>query len=278
MALSSSSSSPSSAPLRSLLWLLLLVALPAARSQKVQSSSLRGGLAGADPSPSSAFEEQEYYSLGSEEEEEEGSRDDVEGLEEEFSAAAGELDPPLLIPAATAEYRTREGGYEIVVHEIPVQLSEDGEEWDPWMQLAIENGIDLDDYNVTYEDGTWETLEEDHRRNLVQVSGPAANNARFCNYERQRRGLRRLSWGADLIQQAQMQAAYMARIRRIAHRANLAAGIYAGWGIITENVCQNGNVGYNGAHRTLMNDVGHRNNILNGRLTKIGIGVSRNGT
>jgi hypothetical protein len=207
---------------------------------------------------------------------------DVESLEEAFAAASWDADAhPPLIPAATAEYRRQEGDMEIVVHEIPVQMVKDGEEdeeWDPWLQLALERGIDLDDYNVTYEGGTADSLEEDHRRNLIRVSGPENNNARFCQYERRRRGIRQVSWSGDLIRQAQQQAAYMARIGRIAHRPNLAAGVWPGWGIITENVCQNVNIGYNGAHRSLMNDVGHRKNILNNRVTKLGIGISRRGT
>lgn len=186
-----------------------------------------------------------------------------------------------LIPAVYAEYHAKgqgsDGEYEITVHEIPVQKLDDGLEMDPWMQLALSEGVDLNEYNVTYEGGTWETLEEDHRRNLVSVSGIENNNGRYCSYARQQKGLNQLSWRADLIQQAKKQAAYMARVRHIEHRSYLATGISAGWRVITENVCQNVNIGYGGAFTSLMNDQGHRLNILHPGVKNVGVGIVRNG-
>jgi Cysteine-rich secretory protein family len=209
------------------------------------------------------------------------SNERVEEKEEEDEKdllSSSEPPPPLLIPAAYAEYHEKvDGEYEITVHRVPIQTLDNGQEIDPWMQLAISQGIDLNDYNVTYEDGTWETLEEDHRRNLLSVTSAENNNARFCTYARRQRGLNQLSWRADLIQQAKKQAAYMARVRHIEHRAYLATGIAQGWGVITENVCQNVNIGYGGAFTSLMNDLGHRNNILHPRIRNIGVGIVRNG-
>jgi Cysteine-rich secretory protein family len=198
--------------------------------------------------------------------------------DEKDPPSASEPPSELLIPAAYAEYHEKvDGEYEITVHRVPIQRLDNGQEIDPWMQLALSQGIDLNDYNVTYEDGTWETLEEDHRRNLLSVTSAENNNARFCTYARRQRGLNQLSWRADLIQQAKKQAAYMARVRHIEHRAYLATGIAQGWGVITENVCQNVNIGYGGAFTSLMNDLGHRNNILHPRIRNIGVGIVRNG-
>jgi Cysteine-rich secretory protein family len=183
-----------------------------------------------------------------------------------------------LIPAAYAEYHaTADGKYEIQMHRVPIHKLENGHEMDPWMQMALAEGIDLNEYNVTYEDGTWETLEEDHRRHLVSVTGPENNNARFCTYARRQNGLGGLSWRSDLIQQAKKQANYMATVRHIEHRGYLATGVIAGWQVITENVCQNVNIGYSGAFQSLMGDQGHRLNILHPRVKNVGIGISRYG-
>jgi Cysteine-rich secretory protein family len=184
---------------------------------------------------------------------------------------------PELIPAEYAVYNHKEGDVEITVHRVPIQKLENGEEMDPWMQMALAQGIDLNDYNVTYPGRSADTLEDDHRRRLVTVNAWENNNARFCQYERQRRGLQQVSWSYDLIQQAQMQASYMSRVQHIEHRSNLATGIAAGWRIICENVSQNANVGYSGAHTSLMNDQGHRDNILNQRVSRIGVGIDRSG-
>jgi hypothetical protein len=108
-----------------------------------------------------------------------------------------------LIPAAYAEYRRSGGGYEVVVHRVPVQKTVHGQELDPWEQWALAEGVDLNDYNVTYPGGTWETLEEDHRRLEVSVNRWENNNGRFCQYVRQRGGVQQVSWAADLITKCQ---------------------------------------------------------------------------
>jgi hypothetical protein len=108
-----------------------------------------------------------------------------------------------LIPAAYAEYRRKEGGYEVVVKRVPVKTTEDGDELDPWEQWALAEGVDLNDYNVTYPGGSWETLEEDHRRLQVAVNRWENNNARFCQYARQRGGVQQINWSADLIYKCQ---------------------------------------------------------------------------
>lgn len=246
-----------------LLW--LLAALRLAHAQMLRGTGEESGIVEEDALPvaSAALD----LSLPSSAQEVERPR------------SQGKMIPPA---SAYAEYRRRDGDYEIVVHRVPVQSSTAtssslDSEVDPWMKMALAQGVDLNEYNVTYDGGTWETLEEDHRRNLLTVNAWENNNARFCVYERQRRGINGLSWSADLIQQAQMQAAYMARVQHIEHRYNLAEGIAPGWRILAENVCQNTDMGYSGAHTSLMNDVAHRDNILNLRVSYIGVGVAQNG-
>lgn len=245
--------------------------------------------------------------------------------------------PHVLIPATYAEkYKEDSNGeYELVtVHVVPIHESQKQpasggkgqseiaadeimeDETDPWSHMAAELGIDLNDYNVTYPEGTSETLEKDHRRLRVSVNAWENNNARFVQFERRKRGLQQVSWGADLIQQAQMQARYMVRaclvlfslrirltpttpfcwrlthtdnckrscfltpqasVQHIAHRSNLAQGVSLPWQVITENVSQNVNVGFSGAHKTLMNSPGHRANILNVRVNRVGMGVVKRG-
>jgi uncharacterized protein YkwD len=69
----------------------------------------------------------------------------------------------------------------------------------------------------------------------------------------------------------------MATVQHIAHRADLSSGVWGGWGIICENVSQNVKIGYNGAFQSLMGDVGHRDNILNARVNRLGIGIRKYG-
>jgi Cysteine-rich secretory protein family len=228
------------------------------QQQQQSAASLRGGAAAAAAASLSEEVKEEVHLLEA---------------EEEHGGDGG----PELIPAEYAVYTDTDGDVEITVHRIPIQKLESGEEMDPWMQMAVAQGIDLNDYNVTYPGRTADTLEDDHRRHLMTVNAWENNNARFCQYERQRRSLQQVSWSYDLIQQAQMQAAYMARVRHIEHRPNLAAGVAKGWKIICENVSQNVNMGYNGAHMSLMNDQGHKDNILNKRVNRIGVGVARYG-
>jgi Cysteine-rich secretory protein family len=271
-----------------LLWSLSLLVVAAAHAQQQElvdesqsqlaaaekssstssSSSLRGAAAAVPVHTANAQED--------------ASLDLLEALDfttSELEQVEDVVDPNSeLIPAAYAEYHaTADGKYEIQMHRVPVQKLENGQEMDPWMQMALAEGIDLNEYNVTYEDGTWETLEEDHRRNLVSVTGPENNNARFCTYARRQNGLNGLSWRSDLIQQAKKQANYMATVRHIEHRGYLATGVIAGWQVITENVCQNVNIGYSGAFQSLMGDQGHRLNILHPRVKNVGIGISRYG-
>jgi hypothetical protein len=118
---------------------------------------------------------------------------------------ASQENPEGPLPPGYLEHTIKEGDTEVTIHRVPIQMNEDGEEMDPWMQLALAKGIDLNEYNVTYPDGTAESLADDHRRHLVSVNPWENNNARFCQYERKKRGLRQVSWSGDLIQQSQMQ-------------------------------------------------------------------------
>ena len=141
-------------------------------------------------------------------------------------------------------------------------------------KLALEEGIDLNDYNVTWAPEDLATM--DHRvLGGISVSAAESNNARFAVYERSRRGIPGLSWSVDCIQQAQQWAQYLASSNQLYHRPDLSSGIANPWRVISENLAENVDVGYGGAHTALMNSEGHRANILDGRVNRLGIGIGR---
>jgi uncharacterized protein YkwD len=115
-----------------------------------------------------------------------------------------------------------------------------------------------------------------HRR-LVEVNSAELHNAMYIQYDRVTRGLGKVAWSGDLIVQAQEWAQYMASMNRIEHRFDLSSGVEGGWSIISENVCMNHKIGRDGAHEGLMNSEGHRANILDPRINRIGVGVRRRG-
>jgi uncharacterized protein YkwD len=115
-----------------------------------------------------------------------------------------------------------------------------------------------------------------HRR-LLRVNSAELHNAMYIQYERVVRGLGRIAWSGDLVEQAQEWAEYMASANRIEHRFDLSSGVEGGWTVISENVCMNHRIDRDGAHSGLMNSEGHRANILDSRINRIGIGVRQSG-
>lgn len=115
------------------------------------------------------------------------------------------------------------------------------------------------------------------RRQLLRVNAAELHNAMYIQHERVTRGLGRIAWSGDLIVQAQEWAQYMASMNRIEHRYDLSSGVDEGWSIISENVAMNHEIGRDGAHLGLMNSEGHRANILDPRITRIGIGIRQSG-
>jgi uncharacterized protein YkwD len=111
----------------------------------------------------------------------------------------------------------------------------------------------------------------------VEVNSAELHNAMYIQYDRVTRGLGKIAWSGDLIVQAQEWAEYMARMNKIEHRSDLSAGVEDGWSIISENVAMNHKIGRDGAHEGLMNSEGHRSNILDPRITRVGVGVRRRG-
>jgi hypothetical protein len=111
----------------------------------------------------------------------------------------------------------------------------------------------------------------------LSFSRAAAAPAVFLRGACRRSPLRLTPRRAALVSLFFFGAAAQASVGHIAHREDLAQGVSLPWQIITENVSQNGNVGYAGAHRTLMNSPGHRANILNVRVNRVGMGVARKG-
>lgn len=96
------------------------------------------------------------------------------------------------------------------------------------------------------------------------------------NQERTSRGLPALRVRDDLTQIARRHSGVMADQNRLHHNPNLGSEV-SGWRRIAENVAYAGSVSR--THTNFMNSSGHRANILDSRVTEIGIGVvSRGGT
>jgi uncharacterized protein YkwD len=87
-------------------------------------------------------------------------------------------------------------------------------------------------------------------------------------------------FSADLQAEAQRWASQMASTGQLEHRSPLSENIENGWLSLAENVAANPSLAFEGAHTSLMNSPGHRANILNPNLNRIGLGVSQaaNGT
>lgn len=95
------------------------------------------------------------------------------------------------------------------------------------------------------------------------------------NAERASRGLDRLRAATDLRSVARTQSRTMADQQRLHHTTDLGSKV-TNWTRLAENVGRGPSAGT--IHSALMDSTGHRANILDARLTEIGVGVEvRNG-
>jgi uncharacterized protein YkwD len=90
------------------------------------------------------------------------------------------------------------------------------------------------------------------------------------NAERASRGLSPLTACAELRTVARRHSVRMADANHLHHNPNLASDVLA-WARLAENVGRGSGVA--SLHRALMDSEGHRLNILDGRVTQIGVGV-----
>lgn len=95
------------------------------------------------------------------------------------------------------------------------------------------------------------------------------------NVERAKRDLPRLTVASDLSDVARGHSAVMARDSNLHHNPNLG-GQVSGWTRVAENVGRGPSV--SSIHRALMDSPGHRANILDSRVTEVGIGVVVSGS
>lgn len=90
------------------------------------------------------------------------------------------------------------------------------------------------------------------------------------NAERATRGIPRLRPATDLRTAARAQSITMADQQRLHHTEDLGSAI-SNWKLLAENVGRGPSAG--SIHDALMNSPGHRANILDDRLTEVGLGV-----
>ena len=91
----------------------------------------------------------------------------------------------------------------------------------------------------------------------------------LLNAERRAAGLHELANDADLNGRAQQWADHLAAQGRLSHSS---MQIPPGATRVAENVAYSASIDI--SHRNLMNSPGHRANILDGRMTRVGIGVT----
>lgn len=132
--------------------------------------------------------------------------------------------------------------------------------------------------NVTFSDS--DKSDKDGHRFLedYSLSTDENYNAGWVQYERESRGLQSVYWSADLILEAQRWSRYLASIGSLKHRNPLDQNLESGWRRIAENVAYSSDISYGGAHTNLMNSPGHRANILNRDINRIGVGVTKAGS
>jgi uncharacterized protein YkwD len=103
---------------------------------------------------------------------------------------------------------------------------------------------------------------------------PQAEDQDFAmiNSLRARSGVPALARSAELNAKARAQADRMASRGRIYHSSNLASGVSPGWRVIGENVAVAGSIEQ--AQSALEQSPGHLANMVNGKFTEVGIGVT----
>jgi uncharacterized protein YkwD len=109
----------------------------------------------------------------------------------------------------------------------------------------------------------------------VVVSQDEERNFQYVQRERRERGLPELLWSEDLAREAQRWARHLANEGELYHRKPLSQNIDEGWITVTENVAYNPSVGYDGAHTSFMQSPGHRKNILDPNVNRLGVGVAK---
>ena len=96
----------------------------------------------------------------------------------------------------------------------------------------------------------------------------------LINDERARRGLPALGWDDNAAEKAQAWAEQLAATRSLSH-SRLTDGISGGWQVLGENVGYARSV--DDTHTGFMNSTKHREAILNGAYSSVGVGVAENG-
>jgi uncharacterized protein YkwD len=108
---------------------------------------------------------------------------------------------------------------------------------------------------------------------LLLLTGCLSENGQrsfdLLNQERAARGIHTLGNDADLNATAQAWAEHMASVNRLYHST---LRVPPGSTRVAENVGYGSSVDQ--IHQALMNSAGHRNNILDSRMTRIGIGAA----
>lgn len=111
-------------------------------------------------------------------------------------------------------------------------------------------------------------------RPMARAAAEPGAEAEFVdrvNSARAAAGKGSLSTDAELTSIARRWSQRMANEQRLSHNPNLANEVQADWEKLAENVGFGQNVGQ--IHDAFMNSAAHRNNILDGAFTHIGIGV-----
>jgi uncharacterized protein YkwD len=116
---------------------------------------------------------------------------------------------------------------------------------------------------------------------LVAPAGASATSNREAkliakiNHARANHGLRALRTKPGLMRYAGQHSAAMAARRSLYHTTNF--GVVCCWSAIGENIAYNSTV--RRVHRAFMGSPGHRANILNPHMRRLGVGiVNRGGT
>jgi hypothetical protein len=106
-------------------------------------------------------------------------------------------------------------------------------------------------------------------------SGAEAEFVKLVNGERAKKGLGQLRVASDLVKVARRHSQDMAAQNRLHHNPDLGDDV-DNWKRLAENVGRGPSV--SSLHKAFMDSPGHRANILDGKVTEIGIGVEvRNG-
>jgi uncharacterized protein YkwD len=103
----------------------------------------------------------------------------------------------------------------------------------------------------------------------------AAQDAAEVNQFRSAHAVAQLPRSLELDFKAQTQAQQMANAGTIFHSASLPSGVSEGWQMIGENVAMAGSVTQ--AESALEASPPHRENLLNGYFTEMGIGAVQKG-